>query len=83
MAHPDLDRLLSFCIPFAQDQLKKNNGFHPFAAVINSEGAIEPLALEHFSGDCVMIYLSYEKKLLRGYQFGEMIASLGTPTIFG
>jgi hypothetical protein len=46
MAHPDLDRLLDFCIPFAQDQLKKRDQFYPFAAAIHSDGEITPLAID-------------------------------------
>jgi hypothetical protein len=45
MAHPDLDRLLSFCIPFAQDQLKKHDGFHPFAAVVDAGEDVKPVAI--------------------------------------
>jgi hypothetical protein len=49
MAHPDLDRLLDFCIPFAQDQLKKRGEFYPFAARVNAEGTLNPLAI--YEGD--------------------------------
>ena len=49
MAHPDLDRLLDWCIPFAQDCLKKRATFYPFAATIHADGELAPLAIH--SGD--------------------------------
>lgn len=45
MAHPDLDQLVNFCLPFAQNQLKKRGAFLPFAATVGSDGAINPLAV--------------------------------------
>jgi hypothetical protein len=137
MAHPDLDRLLGFCIPFAQDQLKKRNGFLPFAAVVHTDGDLNPLAideggdpppatemignfrellrsfvprggieaaaicydgrvtlpgkekqdaitvaLEHVNGEAAIIYLPYAKKMMRGYQYGEIIGATAEGTIF-
>jgi hypothetical protein len=46
MAHPDLDRLAGWCIPFAQDCLKKRGQFYPFAATIQSDGELGPLAID-------------------------------------
>ncbi len=51
MAHPDLDRLLSFCIPFAQDQLKKRGEFYPFAANVLPDGQLNPIAIDDGSAD--------------------------------
>jgi hypothetical protein len=45
MAHPDLDRLLSFCLPFAQEMLKKRDEFYPFAATVLINGELNPLAI--------------------------------------
>ena len=45
MAHPDFDRLLEFCLPFAQQTLKKYDDFHPFAAKVGSDGVLSPLAI--------------------------------------
>ena len=49
MAHPDLDRLVDFCVKFAQDQLKKRGAFYPFAATVWPSGELTPLAI--YSGD--------------------------------
>jgi hypothetical protein len=45
VAHPDLDRLLNFCLPFAQDQIVKQGSFHPFAATVQRDGQVTPLAV--------------------------------------
>lgn len=45
MAHPDFDRLLEFCLPFAQQTLKKYGDFHPFAAKVGADGQLSPLAI--------------------------------------
>lgn len=45
MAHPDFDRLLEFCLPFAQQTLKKYDDFHPFAVKIGADGTMSPLAI--------------------------------------
>lgn len=45
MAHPDFDRLLEFCLPFAQQTLKKYDDFHPFAAKVGADGVLSPLAI--------------------------------------
>jgi hypothetical protein len=39
----ELDQLLSFMLPFAEQMLNKNEGFHPFAAVLTDGGTIEPI----------------------------------------
>jgi hypothetical protein len=137
MAHPDLDRLLDFLIPFAQKMLQKNGAFLPFAASIKVDGELNPLAympdtdspnateliekhgeilrhlaatgeiqagaicydgrvsvggaakqdaitvlLEHTNEEAVTIYLPYKKRLLRGYEFGEIIANEATRQFF-
>jgi hypothetical protein len=46
MAHPDLDRLLSFCLPFAQEMLKKHGEFHPFAVTVLTNGELNPIAID-------------------------------------
>ena len=45
MPHPDLDRLLDFCLRFAQNRLTRNGAFHPFAAGIGATGEVQPLAI--------------------------------------
>ena len=45
VAHPDFDRLLEFCLPFAQQTLKKYDDFHPFAAKVGLDGELSPLAI--------------------------------------
>jgi hypothetical protein len=45
VTHPDFDRLLEFCLPFAQQTLKKYGDFHPFAAKVGADGALSPLAI--------------------------------------
>lgn len=44
VAHPDLDRLMNFCVPFAQQRLAEDGRFHPFAATLHSSGEITPQA---------------------------------------
>jgi len=46
MAHAYLDQLVSFCLPFAQDQLGKRGEFYPFAATVHFDGALTPLAID-------------------------------------
>ena len=45
MAHPNFDQLLEFCLPFAQQTLKKYDDFHPFAAKVGTDGTLSPLAI--------------------------------------
>ena len=45
MPHPDLDRLLDFCLRFAQNRLTRTGAFHPFAAGIGVTGDLQPLAI--------------------------------------
>ena len=45
MAHPDLDRLVDYCLRLAQDLLKKSGKFYPFAATMKPDGEIGLLAL--------------------------------------
>lgn len=45
MAHPALDRLMDFCLRFAQSMLAKNGTFHPFAATVNGAGELSPVAV--------------------------------------
>jgi hypothetical protein len=45
VAHPDLDRLLDFSLRFAQDMLKKRGTFYPFAATVQTDGELKPLAI--------------------------------------
>jgi hypothetical protein len=40
----DLDPLLSFMLPFAEQMLDKNGTFYPFAAVLTEDAEIEPIA---------------------------------------
>jgi hypothetical protein len=39
----ELDQLLSFMLPFAEQMLKKNEAFYPFAAVLTDDGEIAPI----------------------------------------
>lgn len=49
MTHPDLDRLLNFCLPFAQQRLAEDGSFHPFVATLQTSGEITPQAT--YTGD--------------------------------
>jgi hypothetical protein len=42
-ASDELDRLLSFVLPFAEQMLAREGGFHPFGAVLGVTGEIEPV----------------------------------------
>jgi hypothetical protein len=44
MAHPDLEELLNFLVPFAQQMLAKHGEFFPFAATMGVDGKIAPAA---------------------------------------
>lgn len=46
MAHADLDRLMDFCIRFAQGMLAKQGAFYPFGALVKSTGELQPLAVD-------------------------------------
>jgi hypothetical protein len=41
MAHPDLDELLDVLLPFAKKKLQEHGDFHPFGALMQSDGAME------------------------------------------
>jgi hypothetical protein len=45
VAHPDLDRLLKYCLPFAQDQILQSGAFVPFAASLQRDGEVSALAV--------------------------------------
>ena len=45
MANLDLDRLLDFCVRFAQNRLVKSGAFYPFAANVQADGTVTPLAI--------------------------------------
>jgi hypothetical protein len=49
MAHPDMDDLLSYCIPAAQDLLTNNGEFYPIAATKGKDGLLTPRAI--YSGN--------------------------------
>lgn len=40
MAHQHLDNLINHLLPFAEQQLKKNGSFYPYAATINEGGEV-------------------------------------------
>jgi len=42
MANPDLEELLNFLVPFAQEQLSKHGEFYPFAASVAQDGQVQP-----------------------------------------
>ncbi len=39
MAHPDLNELLNVLLPFAKKMLAEHGSFHPFGAVMESDGS--------------------------------------------
>src|SRR4249920_247318 len=45
-AQADLDGLLGAVLDFAQQQLASRGEFHPFAAAVNTDGAVEMIAPE-------------------------------------
>lgn len=45
MADPALDRLMEFCLRFAQSRLAKSGAFHPFAAKLSQSGELAPVAV--------------------------------------
>ncbi|HWB83256.1 MAG TPA: hypothetical protein VG675_03890 [Bryobacteraceae bacterium] len=49
MAHPDLDRLLDYSLRFAQESLEKRGSFYPFAATVQPDGELKPVAV--YSGE--------------------------------
>jgi hypothetical protein len=129
---------LDMLLPFAQQQLEKHGEFFPFAASIDSSGALAMVAvdlgeehptspdvidsfyealarsaasgeiraagicadvritppgpgdqtdairisIEHVEGDPVEVFMPYEKKRMRGLQFGDLFVQPGTPRIF-
>ena len=44
MTPPDLDALLNFVLPFAQEMLAKRGAFYPFGATMKSDGQINQSA---------------------------------------
>ena len=39
-------------------------------------------SLEHKDGEAVSVFLPYKKKLLRGFQYGELFAAPSEPNVF-
>ena len=46
MPHPDLEELLNFLIPFAQEMLAKNGEFYPFGAASDAQGEVAAQAAD-------------------------------------
>jgi len=45
MKEAELDALLNALVPFAQQQLAKRSGFHPFGATLAADGRVTPVAI--------------------------------------
>jgi hypothetical protein len=46
MAHPDFQSLVDSLLPFAQSLLSKHGDFHPFGAVMDTDGSIQWIAAD-------------------------------------
>ena len=44
MTHPDLQALIDSLLPFAQSLLSKHGDFHPFGAIMASDGGVQWIA---------------------------------------
>lgn len=58
MAHPDLNEILNFLIPFAQKMLEEHGEFFPFAATMNMNGKLAAEAVyegsEHHASQIII-----------------------------
>ncbi len=76
MAHPDFDPLVNWLLPFAKQMLAENGEFHPFAAMMKTDGEIVAVGVQLDDGASTQEVLDFMVQALRAEATrGEIKAS--------